>query len=323
MKYLGGRLLHAILLLLAISLLSFALLQLAPGDFFDSMRVNPRISQQTIDGLRAAHGIGQPFPIQYARWLASVARGHLGVSLAYNSAVAPLLRVRARNTLLLTSVSTLFAWLLAIPIGVFSATRRGRNIDRAVGVATSALLTIPDLLLFLGLLLLAVRTGWFPSGGMVSPGADNAGFWKMAGDVARHLILPAFGLAIVTLPVLVRHVRSAMIQVFESPFFRAARGHGISGPRLFFRYALRAASNPLISLLGFSIGTMLSASLLVEVVLSWPGLGPLLVEAILSRDVYVVVGAVMLSSVFLLTGNLVADLLLFASDPRIRVERAE
>lgn len=323
MKYLGRRLVHGILLLLAISLFSFALLQLVPGDFFDSMRVNPRISQQTIDGLRASYGIDKPFPVRYARWLASVAKGQFGVSLAYNSAVAPLLRVRARNTLLLTGVSTLFAWLLAIPIGIFSATKRGKATDRATGAATSTLLTIPDLLLFLGLLLVAVRTGWFPVGGMVSPGSENAGFWSIARDVARHLVLPALGLTIVMLPVLVRHVRSAVIQVLESPFIRAACGHGISGSRLIFRYALRAASNPLISLLGFSIGTMLSASLLVEVVLSWPGLGPLLVEAILARDVYVVVGAVMLSSVFLLAGNFIADLLLFASDPRIRVEQAE
>jgi len=323
MKYLGRRLVHAILLLLAISLFSFVLLQLAPGDFFGSMRVNPRISQQTIDGLRATYGIDKPFPIRYAHWLASVANGQLGVSLAYNGPVAPLLRVRARNTLLLTGISTFFAWLLAIPIGLFSATRRGKAMDRASGAATSTLLAIPDLLLFLALLLLAVRTGWFPAGGMISPGLEDVGFWSRARDIARHVVLPALGLTIVTLPVLVRHVRSAVIQVLESPFIRAARGHGISGSRLLFRYVLRAASNPLISLLGFSIGTMLSASLLVEVVLSWPGLGPLLVEAILSRDVYVVVGAVMLSSVFLLAGNFVADLLLFASDPRIRVEQAE
>jgi peptide/nickel transport system permease protein len=125
---------------------------------------------------------------------------------------------------------------------------------------------------------------------------------------------------VVTLPVLVRHVRSAMIDVLESPFIRAARGHGISRGRLLFHYALPAASNPLVSLLGFSVATMLSASMLAEVILSWPGLGPLLVESILSRDVYVVVAVVMLSSVFLVMGNLLADLLLFASDPRIRTE---
>ncbi|MHB8617910.1 MAG: ABC transporter permease, partial [Candidatus Acidiferrales bacterium] len=192
--------------------------------------------------------------------------------------------------------------------------------DRACVFATSTLLTIPDLLLFLVLLLLAARTGWFPTGGMVSTEFGAFGFWSKVKDIAVHLALPCVGLAVVTLPVLVRHIRSAMIEALEAPFIRAARGHGIPRRRLLLRYALPAASNPLISLLGFSIATMLSASVIVEVIMSWPGLGPLMVQAILSRDVYVVVGVVTLSSVFLVAGNLFADVLLFVSDPRIRVE---
>jgi peptide/nickel transport system permease protein len=320
MRYISRRFIHAILLLLAVSFLSFALLQLAPGDFFDAMRLNPQISQHAVETIRSEYGLDQPLPIRYERWLRSMLKGNLGFSLASNSPVAPLLRVRARNTLLLSGTATLLAWLLALPIGVWSAAKRGAWSDRISNLATSAILTVPDLLLFLALLLLAVRTGWFPTGGMVSPGIDDLKFWGQAKDVAFHLVLPAFGLAMVMLPVLVRHVRSAMIEALESPFIRAARGHGIPGGRILFRYALPAASNPLISLLGFSVATMLSTSMLAEVILSWPGLGPLLVESIFSRDVYVVVAVVMLSSVFLVMGNLLADLLLFASDPRIRTE---
>ncbi len=320
MRYISRRLIHAILLLLAVSFFSFVLLQLAPGDFFDAMRLNPQISQHTVETIRSEYGLDQPLPIRYERWLRSMLKGNLGFSLASNSPVAPLLRVRARNTLLLSGTATLLAWLLAVPIGVWSAAKRGAWGDRIGSVAMSTILTVPDLLVFLGLLLLAVRTGWFPTGGMVSSGIDDMDFWSQANDVAFHLVLPAFGLAVVMLPVLVRHVRSAMIESLESPFIRAARGHGIPRGRLLFRYALPAASNPLISLLGFSVATMLSTSMLAEVVLSWPGLGPLLVESIFSRDVYVVVAVVMLSSVFLVMGNLLADLLLFASDPRIRTE---
>ncbi len=320
MRYISRRLIHAILLLLVVSFFSFVLLQLAPGDFFDAMRLNPQISQHTIETIRSEYGLDQPLPIRYERWLRSMLKGNLGFSLASNSPVAPLLRVRARNTLLLSGTATLLAWLLALPIGVWSAAKRGAWSDRISSVATSTILTVPDLLVFLGLLLLAVRAGWFPTGGMVSSGIDDMDFWSRAEDVAFHLVLPAFGLAVVMLPVLVRHVRSAMIESLESPFIRAARGHGIPHTRLLFRYALPAASNPLISLFGFSVATMLSTSMLAEVVLSWPGLGPLLVESIFSRDVYVVVAVVMLSSVFLVTGNLFADLLLFASDPRIRTE---
>lgn len=320
MRYAIQRLLHATLLLIAVSFFSFVLLQLAPGDFFDAMRLNPQVSQQTVRNLRWEYGLDQPLPIRYERWLRSVLKGELGFSLASNSPVAPLLRERARNTLLLSGTATALAWLLALPIGIWAAVKREGWADRIWGFATSTILTVPDLLLFLALLLLAVRTGWFPTGGMTSAGIDDLDAWGKVKDVALHLALPALGLALATMPVLIRHIRSSMIEALESPFLRAARGHGISPVRLVFRYALPVASNPLISLFGFSVATMLSASALAEVILSWPGLGPLLVESILSRDVFVVIAIVMLSSVFLVAGNLIADLLLFASDPRIRTE---
>lgn len=320
MRYLTRRLIHAILLLLAVSFLSFALLQMAPGDYFDSLRLNPQVSSQTVQTIRAQYGLDRPFAVRYALWLRSALRGELGYSLASNSAVGSLLGVRTRNTLLLSGTATLLAWLLALPLGIWSAANRSGWVDRIAELATSTLLTIPDLLLFLGLLFLAVRTGWFPTGGMTSSASDGTDFWSSCRDVAFHLMLPALGLALAMLPVLVRHVRTAMIEVLDAPFIRAARGHGIPGRRLLFRYALPAASNPLISLLGFSVATMLSTSLIAEIVLSWPGLGALMVESIFARDVYVVVAIVMLSSVFLVAGNLMADLLLFVSDPRIRTE---
>jgi peptide/nickel transport system permease protein len=326
MRYLTRRLVHAGFLFIGVSFFSFALLQWAPGDFFDELRLNPRISAQTIDGLRAEYGLDQSLPVRYERWLASIAQGDLGYSIAYNSPVGPLIAVRARNTLVLTGCAMIVAWALAIPLGIYTAASRRSWLSRSIGVATSTLLTIPDLLLFLCLLLLAVRTGWVPAGGMFSAsttldatGADAA-LWPNIKDLAAHLFLPAAGLALVTLPALIRHVRSAMIDVLDSPFLRAARGHGIPRARLLFHYALPVAANPLISLFGFSIATMLSASLIAEVVLSWPGLGPLLIEATLSRDVYVVVATVLLSAGFLVFGILVSDLLLFAVDPRIRQE---
>jgi peptide/nickel transport system permease protein len=320
MKLLSRRFLHAILLLLAISFVSFALLQLAPGDYFDEMRLNPQISAQTIEGIRSQYGLDRPLPVRYVLWLSSICKGDFGFSLSSASPVGPLLWLRARNTLLLTSTATLFAWTLALPIGTWNATRMGKWSDRFTSLATSTLLSIPDLLLFLCLLLVAARTGWFPSGGMMSPGADGLNAWGKAIDIAYHLLLPAAGLAVIMIPPLIRHIRSAMIEALESQFIRAARGHGIPRARILFRYALPVAANPLISLAGLSVATLLSASLLVEMILSWPGLGALMVEAILARDVYLVIGVVMLSSMFLVAGNLFADVLLFASDPRIRVE---
>jgi peptide/nickel transport system permease protein len=320
MKYFARRLAHATLLLLSVSIFSFAILQSAPGDFFSPMRLNPQISSRTIAGLRSQYGLDQPLPVRYGHWLKGVLKGDLGQSFAYNSPVTSLLVVRARNTLLLTGIAMLLAWLFAIPLGMWSAVHRGKWADRAAGAVTSGLLAVPDLVLFLVLLLVAVRTGWFPTGGMVSSSFSDLSVGNKVKDVAEHLFLPALGLALASLPTMLRHVRSAMIEVLEAPFIQAARAHGIAERRVLFRYALTVAANPLISLFGFSVGTMLSASLLVEVILSWPGIGPLLLDAIMAKDVYVVIGAVMLSSLFLVAGNLFADVLLFASDPRVRVE---
>jgi len=318
MRFLAGRLLHGLFLLFGVSVLSFLFVALAPGSFLDEMRLSPQISPETVAALRAQYGLDRPLPVRYARWVRSVLRGELGFSFAYNTPAAPLLRVRARNTLVLTGSATLLAWATAIPIGVWAAARKGRAVDQLTTASATALLAVPDLLLALGLLLLAVRTGWFPTGGMVSLGFEALGFGAKVKDAARHLTLPVVTLVVGTLPVLVKHVRAAMIEVLDSAFLRTARGHGIPRQRLLFRYALPAAANPLISLFGFSVGALLSTSLLVEVVMSWPGLGPLLLEAILARDLYLVIGAVMFSTVFLLAGNLLADVLLYANDPRIR-----
>ena len=319
MSYVGRRLLNAALLLAAISFFSFCLSQLAPGDFLDALRLNPQITPQTVERLRTAYGLDKPLLTRYGRWVESIVRGEMGLSLAYTTAVGPLILKRARNTLLLTGCAVSLSWMLALPLGVCSAVKRGRWPDRITEFAVSSILSVPDLLVFLALLVLAVRTGWFPAGGMVSLGANDLSPIGRVDDLLHHLVLPAFGLALITVPVLLRHVRSALVEILDSPFLRAARGHGVAETRLLWRYALPAAANPLISLFGFSIGSMLSMSLLAEVILSWPGIGPLLLEAIMSRDSYVVVAVVLLSSAFLIAGNLLADLLMFAADPRIRI----
>jgi peptide/nickel transport system permease protein len=312
------RTVHGLLLLAGVSVFAFALLAAAPGNFFDELKLNPQISPATVAALKTQYGIDRPLPVRYARWVASMARGDFGYSLSYHTSVGSLVWVRMRNTLLLTGLATLLAWMVALPWGILEALHRGGVVDRLGGALTAALLALPDVLLGLLLLLFAARTGWFPTGGMTSLDSADASFLARLRDVVIHLLLPVFALVLGTLPLLVRHVRSAMIRVLDAPFFEAARGRGIPNGRLIYRHALPVAANPLISLLGFSIGALLSMSLLMEVVLSWPGLGPLILEAMLSRDIYVVIAAVTLSSVFLVFGNLLADLLLYWTDPRIR-----
>jgi peptide/nickel transport system permease protein len=317
---LARRALHGLFVLFGVSVLSFVLVELAPGDFFGEMRLDPRISEATLRTLRARHGLDRPLPERYARWAASLARGELGYSFAYGSPVAPLLWPRVRNTLLLTGTATALAWALAIPIGVWWAAARGAFARRGLAVLMAVLLALPDILLSLALLLLAVRTGWFPTGGMTSVGHEEMSTAARLRDVMAHLVLPVAALVLCVLPAVTRHVRASVGSALDAPFVQAARGHGIPEWRVLFRHALPAAANPLISLFGLSLATLLSMSLLVEIVMSWPGLGPLLLEAILARDFHLVLGLVLASTVLLLAGNVLADLLLLAADPRIRAE---
>jgi peptide/nickel transport system permease protein len=312
MKYAARRLLHGLLLLAGVSLLSFLFADLAPGDFFSEMRLERGVTAQTVQSMRARRGLDRPLPVRYAAWLASMARGEFGYSLAYASPVGPLLRQRIPGTLLLTATATLLAWLLAIPLGIWNAARRGSASDSAIKASLSILLAVPELLLAIISIALAVETGWLPAGGMHTPGIASAA------DTLRHLVIPAGVLVLGMLPVLVRHVRAAVAGCLDSPFALAARAHGIPRRRLLFRHVLPAALNPLVSLFGLSLGTLLSASLLVEVMVGWPGLGPLFLEAIMARDFALVLGVVMVSTALLITGNLVADLLLYRLDPRIR-----
>jgi peptide/nickel transport system permease protein len=307
------RMLHSLLLVTGVSAVSFVLLALAPGNFFDELRLNPQISAQTIAHLKAQYGMDRPLPVRYALWVESLAKGEMGYSVEYQRPVGSLIWPRAKNTLLLTATATFLAWLVALAWGLLEALKQGSWLDRAGGFCTALLLAIPDVPLGLLLLLFAAKSGWFPAGGMISLETQDK-----PNRLLIHLVLPVVALTLGALPLLVRHVRSAMIVALHAPFVQAAKAHGISNPRLILRYVFPAAMNSLISLLGFSIGGLLSMSLLIEVVLGWPGLGPLVLEAMLSRDTYVVMAAVMLSSLFLVLGNFVADALLYWNDPRIR-----
>jgi peptide/nickel transport system permease protein len=319
------RVLHSSLLLIGVSVLSFSLVDLAPGDFYESMRVNPAISPATLAALRAQHGLNRSFPVRYLHWIRSALEGDWGFSLTYNAPAGPILWSRSGNTLMLTATATLLAWIIAVPLGTWAAAHPKSWVDRSTSATVSALVAMPELVLALLLLLFAVRTGHFPVGGMTSLGVSESAFnltyvWRRLDDVGRHLLLPSICLAAGLLPSLLSHMRAAMYESLQSPFIAAARGYGIPFGRLLFRHALPAAANPLISLWGLSFGMLMSSSLLVEVIFGWPGLGQLIVDAILQRDLFLVVDAVILSTAFLVAGNLLADILLYATDPRVRSE---
>jgi peptide/nickel transport system permease protein len=323
MRYLVRRALRAILLLFGVSVLCFLFTEMAPGSFFDEMRLNPQISPDTIAALSARYGLGQPLPLRYGRWASAVAHGDLGFSIAYNAPVAPLLWSRALNTLLLATTAMLLTWMIGVPLGVWSAASRGRWLDRVIEGGAALLISIPEIVIALGLLALAVRSRSVPVGGMMSLAYEEFSPWGKMQDVALHLLLPTTILVLAGVAIVTRHVRASVAEVLDAPFVRAGRGLGIGQGRLLFRHILPVAASPAIALFGFSLASLLSGSLLVEVATGWPGLGPLLLEATLARDFYLVIGGIIFSALFLVAGNFIADLLLLASDPRIRTGGAD
>jgi peptide/nickel transport system permease protein len=311
------RLAHAAVLLFALSLLSFLFLEMAPGDFLDAGRLAAETSPSTREALRSRYGLDQSLPARYCQWIGSVARGEWGVSFAYGVPVGPLLWERGLNTLLLTVTATLLAWLIAVPLGIAWALFGRGWASELCGLGTALLLSIPEVLLALVFLFLAAETGAFPVGGMWSLDAAEAAGGSGLWDLLRHMFLPVMALALSRIGGLVRHARESVGAALGLPPVRLMYASGIPTHRILLRDVLPLAANPLITLLGLSLTGLLSGSLIVEVVMGWPGLGPLLLEAILARDVYVVIGATMCSAVLLLLAGTIADLLLHAADPRI------
>jgi peptide/nickel transport system permease protein len=312
----AARLGYSLLMLLAVSALWFGLLAAARGEYFDEAKLNPRVSPETLEKLRSAYGLSQPLPVRYVKWLSAIVRGDLGVSIAYNQPVGELLRPRLVNTVLLTSLSLIAAWGLAIPLGIWAGARRATWQAGFLALAAGFLMAVPEVVSGTLLVYWAARSGILPTGGM------RSGYGSGSLDVLRHVALPAVVLAAAAFPVLFSHVRRATEEACHAPFLSAVRALGISPFRLWCFYVLPVAANPLISLLGLSIAGLLSSSLVVETIFGWPGLGPIFLEAILARDTYLILGPVLCSVVLLIAANLLVDLLLLWIDPRIRTEKA-
>lgn len=303
-RFLLRRLRQTLLLLFLLSLLVFLLFELIPGDYLTEMELNAHVSTQQVEQLRSRYGLDQPFYIQYFLWLKAILSGNLGYSFAQQRPAVALIFERLENTLLLGATAFLMTLALMFPIGILSALYSGRWPDR-LGSAFSLLgLSSPPLLLALFGLYLAFVTRWFPLGGLGGP---------------RHWILPGLVLALPLAAYLIRQLRLEMIDALQQPHVLSAAARGLSPPRIVW-HALRAALNPMISLLGLSWGALLGGSVVVEKIFSWPGLGLLLVDSILSRDLFVALNSILVSALLVIFSNLLADLALAWNDPRIRYQ---
>jgi peptide/nickel transport system permease protein len=318
-RFILKRLLQMIPLLIGITVIAFGVMQLAPGDFLSQLRQDPRMPVETIEQMRRSYGLDRPWYEQYLRWLGNALQLNFGYSFAYKVPVFELIGQRLFNTFVLSFTAMVFAWSVAIPLGILAAVRRNSWLDRSISLLAFAGISFPGFFLALLLLLFAQQSGWFPVGGMRSTQWDFLTPWGQFLDVAHHLVLPALVLGTAGLAGIMRQMRGNLLDTLRENYITAARARGLPEKWVIIKHATRNAINPLVTLFGMSLAGLLSGAALVESVMAWPGLGRLILEAVQTRDIYLAMGSFVMGSVLLLLGNLVGDILLALTDPRIKV----
>jgi len=313
--YVARRLAGTVGLLVAVVVATFGLMSLAPGDVAEVL-AGESGSVGYVEQLREELSLDRSLGYQIGAYLLDVGRGDLGFSVIQGQPVLDVIAGRLGATLLLGGTALTIAAVGGVLLGVVAAARRGSWLDTAISVGSVLAYSIP--VFWLGQLLvalLAVRLGWLPSGGMSS--AEQLGGVERVLDVARHLILPAATLATLLVALVVRTTRAAMLDVLGDDYVMAARGRGIREGAVLFRHALRNALRPVITVVTAEVGVVLGVLVLIEAVFSWPGLGTLLLDSVLSRDTPTLVGLLLFSSFVVASANLLGDLLYMRVDPRV------
>ena len=302
-----------------VSLISFFIIRLSPVDPLAELKLNPTVSPATVERERQRLGLDKPIIVQYGKWACSFVQGDLGVT-STGEKVSQKLKERIPNTLLLTSIVILLTWLVGVPLGIIAAVNWKTPFDRILTVLTSIGMAIPSFFFAVLLLIFAVKTGWFPIGGLTSPNFADMSFIGKLWDITHHLILPVIVLFTISLAGLQRQMRANMLDVLDSDYVKFARAKGLSEFSVIYKHALRNAINPMITLLGFEFAGLLSGAALTEYVFQYPGLGRLILEAVMKSDINLVMASLMMGAIMLVLGNLIADILLIITDPRIRVK---
>lgn len=315
-RRLAARLGQSVIVVFIVATITFFVIRTAPGDPFsyDSPRVTPALRAE----LRAQFGHDRPLIVQYGRYLWGVAHGHLGYSIGKGVPVMTALSEALPRTLALAGIGLMLSLILGVIIGTAQAARRGGWFDRITSFVLLVLYSLPD---FWGaLIILLIFAYWwrpFPAGGMVDATHDYMRGWPAIADRLRHAVLPIGSLTLLTLAAITRFQRGAVLEVLPADYVRTARAKGVSESRVVWRHALRTALAPVIVLLGVMLPAMLGGTLFVEKVFSWPGIGMLAANAIADRDYDLVTATVILGAVLVVVGNLIADLLHAAVDPRV------
>ena len=317
-RYMLRRFGQVLVILTLIGCLNFIVLKLAPGDLVDVLAGESGASDEAyLKNLRALYGLDQSVVLQLMHYLLGIARFNLGFSFRYNLPVIDLIFSRFPATLLLMLTSLSLALMGGIVLGVTAARRPGSAKDTVISVLSLLAYSTP--LFWAGLMLIvlfSVKLGWLPSGGIRTVGSDP-NFLGVIADVLRHLVLPAVTLALFYMATYTRLMRASMLEVFGMDFVRTAKAKGLSDGQVAYRHVLGNSILPLVSLFGVQIGSILGGTVVVEVVFGWPGLGTLALDALTQRDINLLMGILFLSSVLVVSVNLIVDLLYAWLDPRI------
>lgn len=317
-RYLAARFAQSLIVVAIVTTISFFLVRLAPGDSF--AYADRPVSPEVRAYWRHQFGYDRPLPVQFVRYVASVAHGRLGYSFSLHEPVAAAIAQALPRSLLLMSIALVASLLLGVVVGVLQAVRRGGWFDRASNTVLLAFFSVPDF--WLALIAMLVFAYWLPvlpAGGMVDPVLhDYMGFWAAVGDRLRHLILPATTLVLLSAAAIARYQRAAVLEVLPLDFVRTARAKGVDERAVVARHVLRNALLPIVTLVGLMLPSLVGGALFIEKVFAWPGMGLLVANAIGARDYDVVTAGVIVGGIMVAIGNLVADLLYAVLDPRLR-----
>jgi peptide/nickel transport system permease protein len=309
------RVLHALLVLLVVSLITFGLIMAAPGG--PAILLDPDLTPADRARLRREMGLDAPVPVQYARWLASAAQGDLGRSLVQKRRVTEMIAERIPATAALAGAGLALTLLVGIPLGVAAATRPRSVLDRAATIASGIGIAIPGF--WFGIMLIivfAVWLRWLPSAGMYAPAGSHS-----LGDLLVHLVLPSVVLATFSLPQVTLFTRASLLEALRQDYVRTARAKGLDERPVLYRHALRNALIPVITIIGLLLPRLVGGAVITETVFAWPGMGRLSAEAAFGRDYPLIMGITMVVSVVVIVSNLLADLAYTVVDPRIRLEK--
>lgn len=317
MQYAIRRILINIPVLFAVTIIIYAMINLAPGDpldFFTNEDLG--ITRESLAHLEEQFGLNDPLPVRYVKWLGQAVQGNLGYRFKNGDPVAEVLGLRLKNTLILMGAALFIGISVGVSLGIFVGLRQYSFWDFSLTTLSFVGIAMPAFIAgIFGLYIFSVKLGWFPSGGMRTVGEEQS-----LGDLLYHLVLPAGTLAILYIASFMRYQRFSILEVKQADFMRTARAKGLKPRVITWRHTMRNAILPVVTIIGLSIPNLVAGALFIESIYSWPGMGSLFVDAIAARDYPMVMGVMLVSAIVVLTANLATDLTYAVVDPRIRLD---